>query len=295
MPSSPALLSCALGALLAIGGCATTRTPSRPADGALLAPAVERVGPGGDFEVSVAGAPAFSTAGYGNPQDCQEGWAAFVVAQRERADLGGLTAAGWNPCTSRALPAVSGPSAEPRPAAEPDVIAGGWMDQDPDDASLAPVVAAAVTHLQAATEDPSLALVVVRRAQTQVVAGTRYRFDLQLTSDAGPRGFDDVVFQPLGEQPLELSSWSEGAVAGAQGVLLGLQAGDVACYIDVQTEAGTFTHYGAFEVCEEESSLIGQAVSLTFETGRVIAPSCQGDPDCPDSIEVQLVTSIAPR
>jgi|GEM_PF-5473754 len=79
----------------------------------------------------------------------------------------------------------------------------------------------------------------------------------------------------------------------ASGKLEGLQNGDVACYVQLLSPLGPRTHYGEFELCETAASLIGKHVALSFTPGQVIAPSCQGDPECADSIEVQRVSGIA--
>jgi|GEM_PF-4011992 len=293
MTSSPLLSVCLLSGVLALGACATTRSAPKQAHGPgeLMVPVVERVGEGGDFAVSLAGEPGFSTAGYGNAAECEAGWAAFLTGARGQADLGSIEGNDWNPCTASELPG------EPTAAdeEEPHLIAGGYMDQDPTIVELAPAAAAALEQLRVAAGDPSLQLVAIRAAQTQVVAGTNYRFTLDVQGAAGPQAFDVVVYEPLGGEPFELSRWAPiEAAPASEGILKSLQAGDVACYLELEAASGPVTHYGEFDVCDA-ADLIGQAVVLEFVSGSVIAPSCQGDPECPDRIEVQLVSAISPK
>lgn len=79
------------------------------------------------------------------------------------------------------------------------------------------------------------------------------------------------------------------------GVLNAAQAGDVACYLTLTTDDGPQELMATFDVCPEpdtEHPLVGQTVTVTFERGSVMAASCEGNPDCPDSEEVDLVNSI---
>ncbi len=79
------------------------------------------------------------------------------------------------------------------------------------------------------------------------------------------------------------------------GRLDALQNGDAACYVLLESALGARNYYGEFELCQTAAAQVGKHVVLTFEPGRVIAPSCQGDPECQDSIEVQLVVGITTR
>jgi len=76
-----------------------------------------------------------------------------------------------------------------------------------------------------------------------------------------------------------------------------LENGDVACYVNFTRGDGTTdTLHGSFELCaggaDDASALIGARVTYTTEKGNVIAESCQGNPECPDHEEVDLVSSI---
>jgi len=85
------------------------------------------------------------------------------------------------------------------------------------------------------------------------------------------------------------------APLSAGGTLAALQNGDAACYVVVEGRFGRVNHYGEFDLCQSAEALIGAEVALEFVVGRVIAPSCQGDPECADSIEVPLVSAILAR
>jgi hypothetical protein len=80
------------------------------------------------------------------------------------------------------------------------------------------------------------------------------------------------------------------------GVLKALQNGDRACYVVVTTDAGDLSSEGDFELCaggsHDATALIGQHVSWTTQPSTVQAASCQGDPACSDSDEVDLVVTI---
>lgn len=90
----------------------------------------------------------------------------------------------------------------------------------------------------------------------------------------------------------------EGATpAGPVVTLEDLQHGDRACYVVV--DAGTAEAQsieGDFELCaggsRDATALIGKRVTYTTEKAKVQAASCQGDPDCTDSDEVDLVMTI---
>lgn len=73
-----------------------------------------------------------------------------------------------------------------------------------------------------------------------------------------------------------------------------MQAGDVACYVTLTDAAGaTREEMAAFEICEQ-TGLVGTPVTIRTEMGNVMAASCQGDPDCPDSESVRLIVAATP-
>jgi hypothetical protein len=81
-----------------------------------------------------------------------------------------------------------------------------------------------------------------------------------------------------------------------QGKLLEAQAGDVACYLQLEDLDGEpFSEMAEFEVCDSADALLGRDVRLGYRLGNVMAESCQGNPDCTESEEVALVVSLTPR
>lgn len=78
------------------------------------------------------------------------------------------------------------------------------------------------------------------------------------------------------------------------GVVTGLEAGDVACYVSLKDDRGVvFQEMADFSICEQES-LVGKRVTLTYKLEKVLADSCQGDPECKDTKTVALVTAVKP-
>ena len=83
---------------------------------------------------------------------------------------------------------------------------------------------------------------------------------------------------------------------GPTGTLKELQNGDRACYVVVEVDGADQSIEGDFELCpgasQDASGLIGQRVTWTTKKANVQAASCQGDPDCADSDEVDLIVTI---
>jgi hypothetical protein len=86
---------------------------------------------------------------------------------------------------------------------------------------------------------------------------------------------------------------------GPTGTLKELQNGDRACYVVVEVDGADQSIEGDFELCpgasQDASGLIGQRVTWTTKKANVQAASCQGDPDCADSDEVDLIVTITAR
>ena len=84
--------------------------------------------------------------------------------------------------------------------------------------------------------------------------------------------------------------------AGPSGTLKELQNGDRACYVVVDVDGADQSIEGDFELCpgasKDASALIGQRVTWTTEKAKVQAASCEGNPDCADSDEVDLIVTI---
>ncbi len=74
------------------------------------------------------------------------------------------------------------------------------------------------------------------------------------------------------------------------GTITGMNPGDVACYVTLRDDRGaTFEELADFEICEKEAALKGRRVALTWEIGKVMADSCQGDPACKQTRTVALI------
>ena len=72
-----------------------------------------------------------------------------------------------------------------------------------------------------------------------------------------------------------------------------VQQGDVSCYLQVVDETGKErTLRASFEVCD--GSLIGREARLSFERAEILAPSCQGDPACRETVPATLVVRVDP-
>ena len=73
-----------------------------------------------------------------------------------------------------------------------------------------------------------------------------------------------------------------------QGRLLDLQAGDVACYAEIEVAGESQILMADFPVCEQ-SALIGQPVRFAWTQAQVLAADCEGDVDCGRSDTVDLI------
>lgn len=81
----------------------------------------------------------------------------------------------------------------------------------------------------------------------------------------------------------------------AFGTPTAFQNGDTACYVTLRDDRGaTFDELADFDLCSMEKSLKGKRLALTYKTARVMAASCQGNPDCKKSETVVLIASAKP-
>ena len=75
--------------------------------------------------------------------------------------------------------------------------------------------------------------------------------------------------------------------------------GDVSCGVTLKDDRGAIFHESAdFELCVQEKALKGKRLALTYKTARVMAASCQGNPECKKSDTVVLIASakrLVPR
>lgn len=83
----------------------------------------------------------------------------------------------------------------------------------------------------------------------------------------------------------------------AEGKLVGLELGDRACYVHLETDGKPVSIEGDFELCaggkDDANRLVGRFVIVTTEKGNVLAASCQGDADCGKSDVVDVVVALA--
>lgn len=86
------------------------------------------------------------------------------------------------------------------------------------------------------------------------------------------------------------------AAQPASGTVLGMTAGDHACYVTlIDDEGQVSTEFASFEICQQ--GLVGQQIRPTYVSGNILAASCQGDLDCGESETVILIDqaeAIAP-
>lgn len=81
----------------------------------------------------------------------------------------------------------------------------------------------------------------------------------------------------------------------AFGTPTAFQNGDTACYVTLKDDRGTtFDELADFDLCAMEKTLKGKRLALTYKTARVMAASCQGNPDCKKSETVVLIASAKP-
>lgn len=76
-------------------------------------------------------------------------------------------------------------------------VVGGYTAADPASASIQSAAAEAVKLLQIRTKDRTLALEKVRGAQTQVVAGTNYRLELDVRTGGATKPVTVVLYRNL--------------------------------------------------------------------------------------------------
>ncbi len=87
--------------------------------------------------------------------------------------------------------------------------------------------------------------------------------------------------------------WSFASTASAdvlptQGRLIDLQAGDAACYAEIEVAGETQSLMADFPICEQQG-LIGKPVRFAWTKAQVLAADCEGDVDCGRSDTVNLI------
>lgn len=76
-------------------------------------------------------------------------------------------------------------------------MVGNYQDRDVTDESVVAAANEAVKLLQESEADPSIALVKIRKASAQVVAGMNYDLDLDLSTANGPTSKRVIVYRQL--------------------------------------------------------------------------------------------------
>lgn len=78
--------------------------------------------------------------------------------------------------------------------------------------------------------------------------------------------------------------------------VLTAELGDRGCYLTIEGEAAAATEImAAYDVCGADAdALVGNRYRATVEPGEVMAASCEGDPECPDTETVDMVTALEP-
>jgi len=73
-----------------------------------------------------------------------------------------------------------------------------------------------------------------------------------------------------------------------------VEQADTACYVTVHDAGGAEKTYpGEFDLCTHDPiPAVGARVRIEWGTATILAASCEGNPDCPDSDEVQIVQKL---
>ncbi|MCX7361121.1 MAG: hypothetical protein NTV97_04460 [Alphaproteobacteria bacterium] len=83
-----------------------------------------------------------------------------------------------------------------------------------------------------------------------------------------------------------------GKTKKTRGTILEATSGDIACYLKLRDDRGAvFDEMANFSICEQQQSLVGKRVTLTYTVANVMARECQGDIDCKKSDRIVLVAT----
>lgn len=79
-----------------------------------------------------------------------------------------------------------------------------------------------------------------------------------------------------------------------RGVVTDMESGDIACYLTVRTDGGAEEEVHAdYSVCDS-NEIIDRRVQIEYVEGDVLAPSCEGDPECLETETVALAVVAEP-
>ncbi len=80
----------------------------------------------------------------------------------------------------------------------------------------------------------------------------------------------------------------------ARGVVTDIESGDVSCFLTVRTDGGgSETVHADYSVCDS-NVILDRRVQIEYAPNDMLAPSCDGDPDCLDTETVALAVVAAP-
>jgi len=77
------------------------------------------------------------------------------------------------------------------------------------------------------------------------------------------------------------------------GTITSLEAGDVACYVEFSHDGMAHEAMASFDICEQ-THLLHKKVSLSYSRQKVLADSCEGNPDCSQTETVWLIDEMTP-
>ena len=84
-------------------------------------------------------------------------------------------------------------------------------------------------------------------------------------------------------------------VKNAYGIVVGMEHGDIACYLTLRDDhGGTFKEMAEFDVCDRRSMLLNKRVALRYAVQTLASPDCQGNPDCRKTIDAIVVSDARP-
>jgi hypothetical protein len=85
-----------------------------------------------------------------------------------------------------------------------------------------------------------------------------------------------------------------GASVPTRGVVTDMQSGDVSCYLTIRTDDGASETVNAdYSVCDS-NVILDRRVQIQYAVGDILAPSCEGDPECLDTETVALAVVADP-
>lgn len=86
---------------------------------------------------------------------------------------------------------------------------------------------------------------------------------------------------------------AQGASSGKpiKGIVKEATMGDRACYLTIKEDRGRTTEqYADFALCNQNPSLVGKRVTLSYQMQNIMALSCLGNPSCSKTEKVSLIT-----